>query len=82
MPKIVETIKEVVVEVEKDRPVLIPVFNSEQEMALELIIHELISGISKFNEKDINANFDQSILSLFNIEFQSGDSGFRRPEKE
>lgn len=30
MPKIVEKIKEVVIEVEKDRPVLVPVFNSEQ----------------------------------------------------
>lgn len=51
MPKIVEVIKEVVKEVDRDRPVLIPVFNSEQELCLELIIHDLVAGISKFRKE-------------------------------
>lgn len=82
MPKIVEKIKEVFVEVEKTRPILVPVFNSEQEVALELIIHDLISGISKFKREDIQKNFDQGILDLFNIEFESGDSGFRKEARD
>ena len=49
---------------------------------MELIIHELVAGISRFNRTDIERNFDKSILSLFNIEFQSGDSGFRKPISE
>ena len=82
MPKIVEKVKEVIVEVEKVRPVLIPVFNSEQEIALELIIHDLVAGISKLNKKDIERNFEKELIDMFDLEFASGETGFKSEERK
>ena len=69
MPKIVEKVKEVFVEVEKDRPVLIPVFNSEQETALLLIIKDLISGLSKLKKEERERILDKELLNIFAAEF-------------
>ena len=38
------------VEVDRDRPVLVPVYDHEQEIALQLIISKLVEGISKFKK--------------------------------
>lgn len=76
MPKIVEKVKEVFVEVEKDRPVLIPVFNSEQETALLLIIKDLVSALSKLKKEDRERILDKELLEIFAAEFQSGDLGY------
>lgn len=57
---------------EKPRPVLIPCFNSEQEIALELIIHDLIAGISKLGKNDLTRLFSKEILELFNLEIETG----------
>lgn len=45
MPKVVETVREVEVIKERDRPVLVPVYDSAREKALNLIIYELLQGI-------------------------------------
>ena len=69
MPKIVEIPKQVVVEVEKDRPVLVPVKDHEQEIALQNIISRLVEGISKFKKQEIEKVFDSEILDIFFVEF-------------
>ena len=45
MPKVVETVREVEVIKERARPVLVPVYDSAREKALNLIIYELLQGI-------------------------------------
>ena len=45
MPKIVENIREVEVIKQRDRPVLVPVYDSSREKVLHLIIADLLEGI-------------------------------------
>ena len=55
---------------------MIPVFNSEQETALLLIIKDLISGLSKLKKEERERILDKELLAMFAAEFQSGDLGY------
>jgi hypothetical protein len=70
IPKIVETVKEVETVKDKDRPVLVPVYDSEREKVLHLIISDLIEGIKGFNKSEIETKFSERVRTLFSSEFE------------
>lgn len=57
---------------ERDRPVLVPVYDSEREKVLHCIIADLIDGIKGLSKVEVEKRFSERVRNLFAFEFGLG----------
>lgn len=57
---------------ERDRPVLVPVYDSEREKILHCIIADLVDGVKGLSKTEIEKRFPDRVRNLFAFEFGLG----------